>query len=285
MSKLMKSKKKVYTHWTTLSDLLNRWSFQKPILPKYWPKFIPMTTYKLSHFLVIQWFVLTQCALSSTQHHCIFIFFPVYCLGLGFTEGSSLTWSSWIIFRIVVHLVSERRSLNTQVTGKKDDKLGLLYAYILFHLSHFHHILCLSRRIPPKKPGLLFIHSRILHRVQLVKGCPISYIRTRNCFNINILPLTIETVKVSWLKLTLFVSCCSYLHYCITHGNKYWSKSSRMEQNDSCCLSVHNKQLKTQILTPPAGTQCCIVKSRGLGIGSKQFNIDLAGEGEVFKLE
>jgi len=31
-------------------------------------------------------------------------FFSVYCLGLGFTEGSSLTWSSWIIFRIVVHL-------------------------------------------------------------------------------------------------------------------------------------------------------------------------------------
>lgn len=212
-------------------------------------------------------------------------FFSVYCIGLGFTEGSSLTWSSWIIFRIVVHLVSERRSLNTQVTGKKCDKLGLLYAYILFHLSHFHHILFLSRRIPPKKPGLLFIHSRIPHPVQLVKGCPISYIRTRNCFNINILPLTIETVKFSWLKLTLFISCCSYLHYCITYGNKYWSKSSRMEQNDSCCLSVHSKQLKTQILTPPAVTQCCIVKSKGLGIGSKQFNIDLAGEGEVFKLE
>lgn len=58
-----------------------------------------------------------------------------------------------------------------------------------------------------------------------------------------------------------------------------------MEPNDSCRLSVHSKQLKTQILTPPAVTQCCIVKSRGLGIGSKQFNIDLAGEGEIFKLE
>ena len=195
MSKLLKSKKKVHTHWTTLSDLLNRWSFQN----QYYPSI------DSSLFL---WQPTSYCTSSlssgSYSHSALWaalnitaysFFFSVYCLGLGFTEGSSLTWSSWIIFRIVVHLVSERRSLNTQVTGKKDDKLGLLYAYILFHLSHFHHILCLSRRIPPKKPGLLFIHSRIPHRVQLVKGWPISYIRTRNCFNINILPLTIEAVK------------------------------------------------------------------------------------------